>query len=115
MAAFDGYVLGRPKIDEIEVRFIPDGNTLIANMLSGAVDMPYGSVVGMDQALTIQEQWRNGYTVMDPSGWVVAYPQSIDPQPRIVQNVQFRRALMHATRSPATGRHAHERASSDRG
>jgi peptide/nickel transport system substrate-binding protein len=66
-------------------------------MLSGAVDMPYGSVVGMDQALTIQEQWKNGYAVMDPSGWVVAYPQSIDPQPRIVQNVQFRRALMHAT------------------
>jgi peptide/nickel transport system substrate-binding protein len=97
LAAFDGYVLGRPKIDEIEVRFIPDGNTLIANMLSGALDMPYGSVVGMDQALTVQEQWRNGHAVMDPSGWVVAYPQSIDPQPRVVQNLQFRRALMHAT------------------
>ena len=34
---------------------------------------------------------------MDPSGWVVAYPQSIDPQPRIVADVQFRRALMYAT------------------
>jgi len=78
------------------VRFIPDGNTLIANMLSGSLDMPFGSVVGMDQALTIQEQWPNGRTVMDASGWVVAYPQAIDPQPRIVENVQFRKALLHA-------------------
>ncbi len=96
LGAFDGYVLGRPKIDEIQVRFIPDPNTLIANMLSGAVDMPYGSIVGMDQALTVQEQWRDGQVVMDPSGWVVAYPQFIDPQPRIVLNVQFRRALLYA-------------------
>src|SRR5688500_12344361 len=28
--ASDQYVLGRPKIDEVEVKFIPDGNTLIA-------------------------------------------------------------------------------------
>ncbi len=96
LSAFDGYVLGRPKIDEIQVRFIPDPNTLIANMLSGAVEMPHGSIVGMDQALTVQEQWRDGQVVMDASGWVVAYPQSIDPQPRIVANVQFRRALLHA-------------------
>ena len=97
LQAFDKYVLGRPKIDEIEVRFIPDPNTMIANMMSGGIEMPYGSVVGMDQALTVREQWRNGQVIMEPSGWVVAYPQMIDPQPRIVLNVQFRRALMHAT------------------
>jgi peptide/nickel transport system substrate-binding protein len=96
LAAFDGYVLGRPKIDEIEVRFIPDPNTMIANMLSGALDMPHGSVVGIDQALTVKEQWRDGQVSIAPSGWVVAYPQSIDPQPRVVLNPQFRRALVHA-------------------
>jgi peptide/nickel transport system substrate-binding protein len=97
LAAFDDYPLGRPKIDEIDVRFIPDPNTMIANMLSGALDMPEGSIVGIDQALTVKEQWQNGQVVMDPSGWVVAYAQSIDPQPRIVGDVQFRRALMYAT------------------
>ena len=97
LQAFDRYVLGRPKIDEIEVRFIPDPNTMIANMMSGGIEMPYGSIVGMDQAVTVKEQWRDGQVVMDPSGWVVAYPQMIDPQPRIVLNVQFRRALMYAT------------------
>jgi peptide/nickel transport system substrate-binding protein len=78
------------------VRFIPDGNTMIANMLSGTLDMPHGSVVGIDQAVTVKEQWRDGQVVMDPSGWVVAYPQFIDPQPRLVLNPQFRRALLHA-------------------
>lgn len=37
--ANDRYVLGRPKIDEIVVKFIPDQNTLIANVLAGAVDL----------------------------------------------------------------------------
>jgi len=96
LTAFDAYVLGRPKIDEIEVRFIPDPNTMIANMLSGALEMPHGSIVGMDQAITVKDQWRSGQVVMEPSGWVVAYPQSIDPQPRMVLNPQFRKALLHA-------------------
>jgi peptide/nickel transport system substrate-binding protein len=96
LAAFDAYVLGRPKIDELQIRFIPDPNTMIANMLSGALDMPHGSVVGMDQASTVKEQWRSGQVFIEPAGWVVAYPQSIDPQPRIILNAQFRRALLHA-------------------
>src|SRR5207245_265877 len=33
LQAHDGYALGRPKIDEIEVRLIPDENTFIANIL----------------------------------------------------------------------------------
>ncbi len=97
LQAFDKYVLGRPKIDEIEVKFIPDGNTMVANMMSGGIDMPYGSIVGLDQAVTIKEQWKDGTVAMDPSGWVVAYAQMIDPTPRVVLNVQFRRALMYAT------------------
>jgi len=96
LAAFDGYALGRPKIDEIEVRFIPDPNTMIANMLAGTLEMPHGSVVGIDQAVPLREQWRNGQVFIQPSGWVVAYPQFIDPQPPIVLNLQLRRALLHA-------------------
>jgi len=97
LQAYDRYVLGRPKIDEIEVRFIADPNTMVANMMSGGIDMPYGSNVGLDQAVTIKEQWHDGQVVMDPSGWVTAYAQMIDPMPRILLNVQFRRALMYAT------------------
>jgi ABC-type transport system substrate-binding protein len=36
-SAFDGHVLGRPKIDRILVRFIADENTVLANLLSETV------------------------------------------------------------------------------
>ena len=88
---------GRPRIDQIDVLFIPDSNTMIANLISGALDMPEGSVVGVDQALAIKEQWQNGQVIMETDGWVVAYAQGVDPQPAIVSNAQFRKALMYAT------------------
>src|SRR5205823_4045504 len=33
LEAFDKYVLGRPKIDEIEVSYIPDPSTVLANLM----------------------------------------------------------------------------------
>src|SRR6266487_2149822 len=36
------YVLGRPKIDELEVRFILDPNTVNANLLAGSVQVTFG-------------------------------------------------------------------------
>jgi hypothetical protein len=32
------YVLGRPRIDQIEVRLIPDSNTLLVNIVGGYVE-----------------------------------------------------------------------------
>ncbi|MEA2639792.1 MAG: peptide/nickel transport system substrate-binding protein [Chloroflexota bacterium] len=73
LGAFDGYALGRPKIDEIDVRFIPDPNTMVANLLSGTLDMPQGSIVGLDQSATVQQQWQAGKVTIAADGWVVAY------------------------------------------
>src|SRR5262249_14631570 len=36
LSSFDGYILGKPHIDEIEIRMIPDPNTVVANLLAGA-------------------------------------------------------------------------------
>src|SRR4051812_38534323 len=36
LQASDAFVLGRPRIDEVEVKFIPDSSTLMANVLAGA-------------------------------------------------------------------------------
>ena len=50
LEASDSYVLGRPKIDEIEVRFILDANTLVANVLAGAVMLTLGRSITGEQA-----------------------------------------------------------------
>ena len=37
LKANDKYVLGRPKVDEILITFIPDVNALLANILAGVI------------------------------------------------------------------------------
>jgi peptide/nickel transport system substrate-binding protein len=49
--AFDGYADGRPKLDTIEVKIIPDTNTLLANVLAGAVDATVGKTLSLEQSL----------------------------------------------------------------
>ncbi len=96
LTAFDRYVLGRPKINEVEARFIPDQNTIISNVLAGSVDAFSGAAIGVDQALQLREQWKSGRVNIIPNNWAVVYPQHLNPQPALVSNPEFRRALLHA-------------------
>jgi peptide/nickel transport system substrate-binding protein len=93
LQANDRYALGRPKIDEIEVRFIPDPTTLMANVLAG-VDMSIGRALSVDQAMRVGEQWREGRVDTRPYGWVTVNPQFINPSLPILADVRFRRALL---------------------
>jgi peptide/nickel transport system substrate-binding protein len=93
LQANERYVLGRPKIDEIEVRFIADPQTLMANILAG-VDMSIGRALSVDQATRVGEQWREGRVSVRPYGWVTVNPQFIDPGLPILADLRFRRALL---------------------
>lgn len=97
LEANDRYVLGRPKIDEIEIKFIPDPNTLMANVLAGAVELTLGRGISLEQALQVRDQWRDGKVDISFTSWLVIYPQFLNPNPAVVGELQFRRALMHAT------------------
>jgi peptide/nickel transport system substrate-binding protein len=88
--------LGRAKIDEIEVRFIPDPTTLIANVYSGAIDATVGRGIQLDLALQAKEQWTDGQPIMAPASRVVVFPQLLDPTPAVIGDVRFRRALLFA-------------------
>lgn len=96
LAANDRYFLGRPKIDEIEVRFIVDQNTLVANVLAGTVELLMSRGLSLDQGMTIRQQWREGQVVPQQSNIVAAYPQFVNPDPVIVTDLRFRRGLLHA-------------------
>lgn len=97
LEANPAFVLGRPKIDEIDVRFVTDTNTLVANILAGAVEVTVGRNMPLDQALVVRNQWSGGS--MDPGpmkSWLAIYPQFLNPNPLVVLDVRFRRAMVHA-------------------
>lgn len=96
LAAFEGFVLGRPKIDEIVVKFVSDTNALVANMLAGEIETNIGRGMSLDQALEVREQYRGGRLEVGLANWVVGFPQFIDPRPAVLLDVPFRRALVHA-------------------
>jgi peptide/nickel transport system substrate-binding protein len=96
LEANDRFVLGRPKIDEIEVRFIPDPNALITNVLAGEAQMSLGRGLSPEQGLQMRTQWQAGHVAMELQNWHALYPQFMDPSPPVLLNVDMRRALLHA-------------------
>jgi len=96
LEANDRYVLGRPKIDELEVKFVADPNTLIANILAGTVELNMGRGLDIEQGLKAREQRPDLKLMTGPGGWMQIYPQFLNPSPAIVADVRFRRALFHA-------------------
>jgi peptide/nickel transport system substrate-binding protein len=96
LEAFDGFVLGRPKLDEIEVKFIPDSNTMIGAILSGAAELTLGRNLSLEQGLEVQRQWRSGKVEFDNSLWMAIFPQFVNPDPPVVTDLRYRRAMIHA-------------------
>jgi peptide/nickel transport system substrate-binding protein len=54
LRAHETFFLGKPKIDRIVVKFITDANTIVANMLSGTVDIAFHSSIGFSQNQALQ-------------------------------------------------------------
>ena len=82
------FVLGAPKISEIDVRFIADPTTLVANVLSG-VDMTLGKTISLDQALQARDQWRDGTILTKPQNWTPISVQFINTAPSVVTQLPF--------------------------
>jgi peptide/nickel transport system substrate-binding protein len=95
--ANDSYALGRPKIDRIDVRFIPDPGTIAANILAGEVDMTIGGRLSVEWATQVRSQWRAGdLKTSGTTTMISAYPQFINPNPPILLDARFRKALLYA-------------------
>ena len=95
LEAFDAYVLGRPKIDVLEIKFILDANTAIANILAGRVELIVGDFLSLEQSVRLRDQWPAGRMETDLSAMKGLNMQFIEPAPRVLLNVQFRRALYY--------------------
>jgi peptide/nickel transport system substrate-binding protein len=90
------YPLGRPRIDRIEIRFFGDVNALAAALLAGDLDLTLGSGIVLEDALKIRDRWPAGALQLNFASWIVAFPQLLTPDPPVVGDVRFRRALLTA-------------------
>jgi peptide/nickel transport system substrate-binding protein len=57
-AAFDGHILGRPKIERVRAVFIGDANTAMAKLLAGEVHVvASGTFITIEQSKQLKERW----------------------------------------------------------
>lgn len=97
-----GWFLGPPKVDRIEIRFIPDSHTVLANLLSGEVDAAVSPFVDVTAATTVRDRWVAAGDG-DLKVWadkIVYYAFQFREVPgwqRALADLRVRQALMHAT------------------
>jgi peptide/nickel transport system substrate-binding protein len=97
VVANPSYHLGKPPIDTIEVRFLSDYNTMVANVLAGSLDLTMGRGLSLEQGLEIQQQWRGGRVDLLFGGAPLTLgPQHRVPEPALIGDAAFRRALYTA-------------------
>jgi len=98
LQAFEQYAPGKPKIDELDLIYIPDPNTALANLLSGTADLTVGIGLPIESALEMRDRWHDGKVSFEFSDhrWYVIDPQFMDPTPAIIGDLRFRRAMLHA-------------------
>lgn len=97
-----GWVFGPPKLDTIEIRFIPDPQTELSNLLAGEVDVINSPGVRSGEVATARAQW-----VAKGAGYLRTWETNItflDFQyrevpgwQRALTDIRVRQALLHAT------------------
>lgn len=55
---FDDYFQGRPPLDRVVVRLIPDANTMVANILAGEIDAIIPVAISVDAAAELKQRWE---------------------------------------------------------
>src|SRR4029077_5823767 len=100
-SAFDGHVLGRPKIDRMKMIFISDANTALANILAGEVHLAADTAIRLEQQATLKREWgprQAGAILQHQNQWRAAFIQ-FRPDvaaPKALQDVRVRKALAYA-------------------
>ena len=100
------FFLGSPKIDTIEIRFISDPNTILANLLAGEIDMTTSQGVGPAQAVVAVDRWvSRGEGYMTTWSTRVNYLnfqfREVPNWQRAISDVRVRQALIYAIDRPA--------------
>ena len=96
--AFDQYVFGRPRIDRIIVRFMPDVNAIVASLLAGEIDMTLVGTLDPHDAAPLKQQWEaagRGTVGIVPVRVRQMQMQYRDPALPWATDVRVRQAMLH--------------------
>jgi peptide/nickel transport system substrate-binding protein len=98
--AFDGHVLGRPKIDRVKFTWNQDPNAVLAALLSGEAHVPVDRPLRVQQGVILERDWNSrgagtiSYRPELPRLTQFQHrPEYANPQ--AVRDVRVRRALAH--------------------
>jgi len=97
LRAHPGFVFGKAPVDQITIKFIGDGNTIVANLLAGAVDVAFHSSIAYAQAQALEEAGWNGtveYWRGNPR-FIEFQMRDWGNQQKAVLDLRVRRALLH--------------------
>jgi peptide/nickel transport system substrate-binding protein len=107
-AAFDGHVLGRPKIDRVRFQFAADSPAAIASMLSGESHHISDFIIYYEDGAQLEREWaaRGGAGGTILYAPVLMRPTGIQFRPEFVfspqlLDVRVRRALAHGMDAPS--------------
>lgn len=100
-AAFDGHVLGRPRIERVKLDFASDPRTALARILAGDVQMTDGTSAGLAEVDVLKRDWiaqGKGDVIIHPNQWRAAHFQGRPDiaTPKALLNRTVRKALAHA-------------------
>jgi peptide/nickel transport system substrate-binding protein len=100
-SAFAGHALGRPKVERIVIHFIPDENTVMTNLLAGAIDLAGDTSIRFEQAAVLKKQWdpnQGGTILMQPGTrhWIFMQFRPEFLKTTSLLDVRVRRAIAHA-------------------
>jgi len=99
--AFPGYVNGKPRIGRVQLTWIGDANTVVANLLTGTVDMATDLSVGFDEATTLRREWAGR---SEPGSILLGAAKTVYSQiqfkpevqrPVALSDLRFRQAMAH--------------------
>jgi peptide/nickel transport system substrate-binding protein len=95
--AFDGYVLGRPKIDRVILRYFLNPNAMAAGMLANDIDLVTLGSVKMDDIQPVADAWgtKGGTVIPSLTDATYAQFQFRTLESPWVGDVRVRQALSH--------------------
>ena len=70
-----------------------DLNALAANILAGDIEVTLGKSLSLEPALGVRAQWSAGHMEVSPANPLQIHPQFLNPDPAVMADVRFRRAL----------------------